>query len=126
VLLIALACIARKGRSGGGSDQIFGLAMTVMLLVSPLVWPHYLVLMLLPVAIVWVTLPASNGLRGLFLLAVLNLWVHPVIWYMIGLGLLASGRMAESSARRIMSALPSFTLLGVLSCQLVLLRAAFA
>jgi hypothetical protein len=51
-----------------------------MLLVSPLTWDHYFLLLSLPIATLWALLPPSPSVRGLFLgsLIAMWLWVNPV------------------------------------------------
>jgi hypothetical protein len=88
---------ATGDRSGSGdphaapSDLTFALAVTAMLLVSPICWEHYLLLLLAPLAIVWMNLPASRFARTMFLTIVAAFWLgYPVTWTAFGL----NGRMA--------------------------------
>jgi len=74
------------------SDLTFALAVTAMLLVSPICWEHYLLLLLVPLAVVWVQLPASRFARGLFLLIVAAIWLgYPLVWTVFDL----NGRTAK-------------------------------
>ncbi len=80
-----------RASHGLQKDLTFALAVTAMLLVSPICWEHYLLLMLAPLAIIWVNLPASRFARTLFLTIVAAFWLgYPVTWTAFGL----NGRMA--------------------------------
>jgi alpha-1,2-mannosyltransferase len=81
VVVAVLAWVVRRARSRAERDQAFGLAVTAMLLVTPLVWDHYFVLLLVPLAVLWSHLPTATGVRALFLLLVLPLWIHPMAWW---------------------------------------------
>jgi hypothetical protein len=82
----ALACCAAvvavlvrrtlRVRSRADEDRAFALTVTAMLLVSPLTWEHYLLLLLIPLAVVWSNLPPAGLTRGhwLFAALVLVLW----------------------------------------------------
>jgi hypothetical protein len=81
-LLLALwAWVVWRARSRAQYDQAFGLTLTTMLLVSPITWDHYFLLLLPALALVWVALPPSPGARAFFLVVVSALWVKPtVLW----------------------------------------------
>jgi alpha-1,2-mannosyltransferase len=57
------------------NDLTFGLAVTAMLLVSPICWGHHLLMLLVPLAVVWMELPPSLFARTLFLLIVTAFWM---------------------------------------------------
>jgi Glycosyltransferase family 87 len=76
-----LAWAVRRDVKGEGCDLTFALAATAMLLVSPICWDHYLLLLLVPLAVVWMQLPESWFARGIFLAIVIAFWVgYPVVW----------------------------------------------
>ena len=78
-------------RTAGRSDLTFALAVTAMLLVSPICWEHYLLMLLVPLAVVWVQLPATRLARTLFSLILVAFWVgYPLVWTAFGL----NGRVA--------------------------------
>lgn len=57
-----------------------------MLLVAPIVWQHYFLLLLLPLAIVWRDLPPSTPARAIFVAIILALGLWPErVWGVIGL-----------------------------------------
>ena len=57
-----------------------------MLLISPITWNHYFVLLLAPLAIFWLNLPASIWARALFLIVVAALWTMPdFVWTLFDL-----------------------------------------
>jgi hypothetical protein len=67
-------------------DLTFAMAVTAMLLSSPICWEHYLLLLLAPLAIVWMELPASRAARTGFLAIVAAFWLgYPVTWTAFGL-----------------------------------------
>lgn len=58
------------------SDRAFGVTTTAMLLVSPVTWDHYFLMLVLPLALVWLWLPPQSSFRPLFLLVVAGLWLN--------------------------------------------------
>jgi hypothetical protein len=62
-------------------DRGFGLAVTAMLLVSPITWEHYFLLLLPPVAILWTRLPSSVLAKGVFMMILVVLGIHPLLLY---------------------------------------------
>jgi hypothetical protein len=81
IVLIVVAVRARRARTRTEQDWAFGLAVTGMLLVSPVTWDHYFLLLLLPVALLWLGLPSSNLARATLLGVVGVLCMHPgLLW----------------------------------------------
>ena len=74
---ILVAWVAWQARSQAQCDLAFGLMLVAMLLVSPMTWEHYLVLLLLPLAWLWQKLPATALSRSLFWGILVILWVPP-------------------------------------------------
>ena len=72
-----LILIIRRARSRGQCDRAFAAAITGMLLVSPVVWEHYFVLLLLPVALGWGAFPTSALARTVFLVVQVALFFVP-------------------------------------------------
>ncbi len=86
-----LALALRRASQGRRCDLTFTLAVTAMLLVSPICWEHYLLLLLVPLASIWVGLPKSGFMRVAFLVIVAAFWLgYPVTWTAFGL----NGRVA--------------------------------
>jgi hypothetical protein len=79
VALLARVLLPAKTRPD--SDHAFGLTLTAMLLISPVTWDHYPVLMLLPLATLWLRLPTTGPRRWLFRLALTIIWISPVIYW---------------------------------------------
>jgi len=82
-VLLLLGRSVVRARDIPAGDRAFGLALVAMLLVSPLTWEHYFLLLLLPVLVVWTHLPASTLARAGFLgvLAALSIdlvWLYRV------------------------------------------------
>ena len=70
-----------RANSHSERDQAFGLAVTTMLLVSPVTWDHYFVLLALPLGLIWVALPPAPGVRICFAMILVALWTNPVnVW----------------------------------------------
>jgi hypothetical protein len=81
VIVLVLARAIGKARTASECDDAFGLTLTAMLLVSPITWDHYFLLLLLPVTFLWLRLPRSAAARGLFLLLLAALCVEPALLY---------------------------------------------
>jgi hypothetical protein len=91
MLIGITAWTVRRDASGCRSDLTYALAVTAMLLISPVCWDHYLLLLLIPLAIIWMELPASAYARALLLLSLLAIWLgYPVVWTLFDL----NGRVA--------------------------------
>jgi hypothetical protein len=81
-----LAWTVRRDAPGRRCDLTFALAVTAMLLISPICWDHYLLLLLVPLAVVWLELPASRFARIVFPVIAGAFWVgYPLIWRLFGL-----------------------------------------
>ena len=72
VLLILLPIVWKAGNQEE-RDHAIGLSLTAMLLVSPVTWEHYFLLLFLPLTLVWVTLPESSPRRWLLGMVVVSL-----------------------------------------------------
>jgi hypothetical protein len=72
-----LVWLIARARTRTELDLSFGAAMTAMLLVSPITWDHYLLLLLIPLAMAWIQLPPSGGFRLLFMAMVAAFWTCP-------------------------------------------------
>jgi alpha-1,2-mannosyltransferase len=70
-----------KARTRAARDQAFGLSITAMLLLSPTTWPHYLLLLLLPVVLLWRDLPSPWGVRCVFWVSVAILCLRPYLYW---------------------------------------------
>ncbi len=66
-VLSFLARFVAKTPSRHPPDDEFGLAIVAMLLVSPLTWPHHLLLLIVPFSITWRQLRPDDTRRWLFL-----------------------------------------------------------
>jgi hypothetical protein len=86
--LVVAATVAAvlRARSRSERDWAFATCITAMLLVTPIVWDHYFLLLLLPVALLWTGLPRSGPARCDFRLILFVLWVTPSLWFHIFLG----------------------------------------
>jgi hypothetical protein len=65
-------------------DSIYGLSIIAMLLVSPVSWDHYFMLLLLPMVLVGLNLPRKPIFRWSFFICSAVLWIGPDwYWYAI-------------------------------------------
>jgi len=72
-------------------DLRYSLTMVTMLLLAPVCWDHYLLLLALPLALVWSGLGRSNLQRLAFLLLVAAVWVGPnELWRVGGVDLVGA------------------------------------
>ncbi len=78
VVAAVVARVAARARSRRAADLAFGMALLGMLLVSPITWDHYLLLLPLPLAVLWKRLPPTEWVRWLYGAAVVLLWLPPV------------------------------------------------
>lgn len=78
IVLIVLLPIIWKARSREERDHAFGLTLTAMLLISPVTWEHYFLLLFLPLTLVWMTLP-ETGLRRRLLAIVVVIMGMPLM-----------------------------------------------
>ncbi|MCL6501079.1 MAG: DUF2029 domain-containing protein [Pirellulales bacterium] len=86
-LLVGAACwIAWRARTPQARELSLGLFVVTMLLISPVCWPHYLLMLVLPAAQVWSSISESR----LVVLGVVVLLL-PVWWPPILVGFLSGG-----------------------------------
>jgi uncharacterized membrane protein len=78
-LLIALAVCVRRAETTIEKDLAYGLSLIAMLLISPIAWDHYLLLLLVPIVATWATLPPSMGARVLFAAILVAFWSPPSV-----------------------------------------------
>lgn len=60
---------------GAETDSVFSLWLSLMLLVSPVVWDHYFLMALLPLIALWQSREQHSAQRGLFLVAAFALLI---------------------------------------------------
>jgi hypothetical protein len=77
VLIGALGIAVARARTRAECDRAFGATIVGMLLVSPITWEHYFVLLLLPVVFGWMAFPVSPVARVGFLLSQIVLFAVP-------------------------------------------------
>jgi hypothetical protein len=84
-LVVALtAWTVWRARTPRQCDHAFALCLTTMLLVSPLAWDHYLLLLLLPVVLLWTALPAQGFPRWSMRIVTVMLCIHSYCyWFML-------------------------------------------
>jgi hypothetical protein len=94
-VLLLWAREAWRARTESESDFAFAIAVTTMLLVSPITWDHYFLLLALPLALVWVHLPETWPARGALLGIAFLLWTSPTdLWRFSGLAAKGPARIS--------------------------------
>jgi hypothetical protein len=79
LVVIVLGLVTRRARTRTEQDRAFGLSVTSMLLVSPITWHHYFLLLLLPVTLLWLSLPRTGSARAAFLaLFTVLFFINPI------------------------------------------------
>ena len=92
VVLCLLARATRRVKTQEDGDRAFALATTAMLLISPITWSHYFLVLLAPLAVLWHRLTPGVGARAAFISIVVALWLGPsLVWTVFDVG----GRVAE-------------------------------
>jgi hypothetical protein len=74
-------CFETTGEYG---DLCFSLSLVAMLLLAPVCWDHYLLLLALPLSLIWVGLEKSSLSRLAFMVLVAAVWVGPTELYKMG------------------------------------------
>jgi hypothetical protein len=94
-VLTVLTFVAPRLRRSADVDMIFGLTVLGMLLVSPITWDHYLLLLPLPIAVTWARLPRGGIGREMLLLLLAILWLQPR--FVVEHGLILLGTLKAQS-----------------------------
>jgi hypothetical protein len=79
-LCISIVCgilwvAARRTRTSREQDLTFGLAVVTLLLIAPLTWDHYFLLLLAPLAVLWKDLRRLGNWQWLFFIALVLFWL---------------------------------------------------
>lgn len=121
VLLVRAVC-----KHKDDTDLAISLAIVAMLLIAPITWDHYLLLLALPLAVLWQRLPRHGAAWPAFLISVGVVWLEPLAVMQHGLILLGTARSPQTGhwlagPLEILTAisLPSYALLAIF---LLLLR----
>jgi hypothetical protein len=79
ILATWCVCAIRLDRGAARrlDDLSFALALIVMLLLTPICWDHYLLLLMLPLALIWIRLGRTSTARFAFLVLVIVVWLGP-------------------------------------------------
>jgi hypothetical protein len=86
LVLLTLVLVAMKAKCLASEDLAFSMAVTAMLLLSPVAWGHYFVILLLPLALLWRHLPVGVWPRIAFWGIVIILAIKPLhLWHLCGL-----------------------------------------
>ncbi len=85
IVTLVIAVTAALSRTMESRDRAFAAALVGMVLVSPIAWTHYFVLLVLPVALVWARLPEGIE-RVLIWPVILVLWAPENFFALLALG----------------------------------------
>jgi hypothetical protein len=82
-----VAWAAWTARRGGlaARDRAFSCAVVGMILVSPIAWPHYFIILLVPVSVM-LARQWNTGLRWPLVVCVLLLWLRETMWIVLWYG----------------------------------------
>lgn len=119
-LALAVVVGVRRARAPAGSDRAFALSVLGMLLASPLLWEHYLLLALLPLLVLWSQTAPGDRSRVLLVAAAALLTLPRQSW-MFGLVEGVLGAPVQDGAQRLarpghtltVLAYPAYTLLAL-------------
>lgn len=78
--------VVRRSRTKESNDLAFGLQLVAMLLVSPITWDHYFLLLTLPTILVVHYLASNDRLRLLLAPTMFILWLNPLFMWTLFLG----------------------------------------
>lgn len=127
VVLTLLAWAVLRARTPADHDVTFGLTLIAMLLLSPVTWDHYCVLLLVPVVIFWRRVPRRTIARVLFWFGVIVLWLTPMVfWYPLTGARLETWMVMVAAPWQTLTALslPCYALIALFAVGLSLLKQA--
>jgi alpha-1,2-mannosyltransferase len=100
-------------------DQTFGMTITAMLLVSPITWSQNLVLLVFPIALLWMYPPRTERSRWACVLVVLTLFIPPqAVWRILIPGGWPDGTVSPWQTLTALS-FQCYAVLGLFALQLV-------
>lgn len=81
-LIAVTLAVTRSAQSREQHDEAYAITLVAMLLVSPVTWDHYLLVLLLPLAVYGKRLPELPRATGAgFLICAVLIWVNPRLLY---------------------------------------------
>lgn len=75
------ATVILARRRTGNFDLLYALGIVAMLLASPITWPHYLLMLALPILLAWLYLPKHPGYRAGFACLMVLFWILPTRYW---------------------------------------------
>ena len=86
IILIVLLVLERRSNTREQRDLSFSLCLVAALLLSPLTWAHYVVLLFLPLVLLWRNARnESNAYRVAFAIWVALLWIPAGLFWMLAI-----------------------------------------
>jgi hypothetical protein len=83
LIVALLAVLVQRAQSRPDCDRAFGAAVAGMLLLVPVTWEHSLLLLLLPLAVLWIRWPAGCRQRRVVEVAAMLLVLKPGIYHQL-------------------------------------------
>ena len=82
-VVVVYAVAVLRTRSLPERDRAFGLGVMAMLLVSPITWSHYLLLLLLPATLIWISRRGVSGGHWSLCICLAPMWLHESYFWAI-------------------------------------------
>jgi hypothetical protein len=112
--VVLVVAVVSHRRQGGRADHAFGLAVTAMLLLSPVTWDHYFLLLLLPAALLAFARPPGGMRSWTFQICLGLLWITPELYYLLALPNYSAGSVIARPWHTLtVLALQTYALLGL-------------
>jgi hypothetical protein len=127
VVMATLTRVVRSADTQAALDHGFGLAVTGMLLLSPMTWDHSLLLLLIPISVLLHDQPRSEVAKALLVISVAALWLigqRPISSWLIPGGLLAG--LASPAHTLAVLSYPTYALVSLFLIEVVQARRAVA
>jgi hypothetical protein len=113
-----------RSRTTREIDLAFGLTLVTMVLLSPLSWDHYLLLLTLPVCQLWIGVSNWRRARMVLLVLLVCIWLNPItFWNLLIPPSYDSGSFAEKLRTLTAVSLQFFALAGIFALAVQLHRA---
>jgi hypothetical protein len=110
-IVAAVSWCVRTAKTRTQLDHAFGVAVSGMLLLSPITWDHAFLLLLLPVAVLWVDPPRFESAKLLLIACLIALW----FWQKPVCQAVIPGGVASSLHTLTVVSYPCYSLLVLLS-----------
>jgi hypothetical protein len=121
-VLAILVPIWRRAKSKAEVDLAFGLAIVGMLLLSPVTWDHYFLLLPLPLITIWMNIPPKKSFQLLYLAILAGLAAPAYLWIDLYLPQTSSGTGVSPLQTLLLPTFSCYMLCGLLGLGAVAAR----